>query len=94
MPVTDETYEKARPAWGVLAERFAALPEAEEAALYRNAGADNIGFAVFADKTKEGVAKHGGACVLFAWPLDAPDGGYQSVPIKDYLKDKGAQSKE
>ena len=89
------TIAAARPVWGVLANRYASLPEAEEAALYRGLGAEGIGMACFADATKEGLQKSGGACALFAWPLDGkPDGGYKPVNVADYLKTHLPSDKE
>ena len=104
-----ETIAAARPVWGVMADRYAALPEAEEAELYRGLGAESIGMACFADPTKEGLRASGGACALFAWPLDSkPDGGYapidvsslESIPkdksfdVTDHLKSVGVPTKE
>ena len=89
-----ETIAAARPVWGVLADRYARLPEAEEAGLYRGLGAEGIGMACFADPTKEGLRASGGACALFAWPLDKPDGGYSPLNVTDHLKSVGVPTKE
>ena len=58
----------ARPVWEALAVEYAASRAAEEAALYRSAGADDVGIAYVADISPEALRLSGGAMALFAWP--------------------------
>ena len=60
----------ARPAWEALAGRYARTAAAEEAALYRKLGAEDVGIAYMADPSSEGLRESGGAMSLLVWPLD------------------------
>lgn len=58
----------ARPAWEDLAVQYAQSSAAEEAALYRAAGAEDVGIAYVADTSPEALRQSGGALALLAWP--------------------------
>ena len=68
------TLRTARLAWEALATRFAEADEAEEASLYRAAGAMPAGIAYMADPSAAGMAASGGAMALFAFPAAAGPG--------------------
>ena len=57
----------ARPAWELLATEYAQTLAAEEAAIYRAAGAKDVGVAYVADVSPEGLRESGGALALLAW---------------------------
>jgi hypothetical protein len=57
----------ARPAWEALAAQFAQSAAAEEAALYRDAGASDVGTAYVADTSPKGLRESGGAMCMLAW---------------------------
>jgi len=56
----------ARPVWESLATQFA-QSTAEEAALYRDAGASHVGIAFVADTSPKGLRESGGAMSMLAW---------------------------
>jgi hypothetical protein len=57
----------ARPLWEALAAQYAQSAAAEEAALYRDAGASDCGIAYVADVSSDGLRQSGGALGLFHW---------------------------
>lgn len=68
------TLRTARLAWEALATRYSEGEEAEEASLYRAAGAMPAGIAYMADPSAAGMAASGGAMALFAFPAAAETG--------------------
>lgn len=65
------TLRIARLAWEALATRYSEANEAEEASLYRAAGAVPAGIAYMADPSATGMAASGGAMALFTFPAAA-----------------------
>jgi hypothetical protein len=61
--------EKTDPArvWQHLAAEYASSPACEEAALYRAAGATDVGIAYGADSSPRALTSSGGAMALLAW---------------------------
>lgn len=57
----------ARPMWESLATEYAQSAAAEEAALYRDAGASDVGIAYVADTSPEALRQSGGAMSMLAW---------------------------
>ena len=57
----------ARPVWESLATEFALTAAAEEAALYRDAGAAHVGIAYVADISPVALEQSGGALSALAW---------------------------
>ena len=62
----------ARPAWTALAEEYARTAAAEEAALYRAAGAEDVGIAYLADTSPDALRRSGGAMALLSWTAPTP----------------------